>query len=158
MTNKISAGLLMYRRRDSGLEVFLAHPGGPYFKNKDWGSWGIPKGELETAEAMLDAAIREFQEETGLAAAGPYLPLGSVVLTSGKTVYAWAFVGDCDDSKPPASNNFSLEWPPRSGRRQLFPEIDQAVFFSLAEARRKITPAQAPFIDRLAKHLGIGGR
>jgi predicted NUDIX family NTP pyrophosphohydrolase len=157
-SGKTSAGLLMYRRREGGLEVYLAHPGGPFFTHKDWGAWGIPKGELETAEAMLDAAVREFYEETGITAAGPYLPLGSVVLASGKTVYAWAFAGDCDDSMPPASNSFALEWPPKSGHQQFFPEIDQARFFPVPLARRKITPAQAPFIDRLEERLGIGGR
>jgi predicted NUDIX family NTP pyrophosphohydrolase len=153
MTKKISAGLLMYRQQPNGLEVFLAHPGGPYLKNKDWGYWGIPKGEIEANEAYLDAAIREFGEETGLSPQGEFIPLGSVVLASGKTVYAWAFAGDWDDTAPPASNMFELEWPPHSGHKQLFPEIDRAEFFGLPVAYRKINPAQAEFITRLQQHL-----
>lgn len=150
---KISAGLLMYRHRASGLEVFLAHPGGPYLKNKDWGYWGIPKGEVEADEAYMDAAGREFFEETGIRAHGEFLPLGSVVLVSGKTVHAWAFAGDWDESQPLVSNMFQLEWPPHSGRLAWYPEIDQAAFFPLPVARRKITPAQTPFLDRLENVL-----
>lgn len=155
---KISAGLLMYRQGPDGLEVFLAHPGGPYFTNKDAGYWGIPKGEIEDDEDMLAAAVREFAEETGLEAAGDFLPLGAVVLASGKVVHAWAFAGDWEEGRAPASNLFALEWPPRSGRQRLFPEIDRAAFFPAAEARRRVTAAQAPFIDRLEERLGIGGR
>lgn len=150
---KISAGLLMYRWKAGRLDVFLAHPGGPYLKNKDWGYWGIPKGEVEANEAYLDAAGREFFEETGIRAGGEFLPLGSVVLTSGKTVHAWAFAGDRDESQPLVSNKFQLEWPPHSGRQEWYPEIDQAAFFPLTVARRKITPAQGPFLDRLENLL-----
>lgn len=150
---KISAGLLMYRWSKGTLEVFLAHPGGPYLKNKDWGYWGIPKGEVEADEAYLDAACREFYEETGVRASGDFLPLGSVVLVSGKIVHAWAFAGDWAEGRMPDSNQFTLEWPPHSGRLESFPEIDKAAFFPLAVARRKITPAQAAFLDRLEGHL-----
>lgn len=153
MTKKISAGLLMFRHVNHQLEVFLAHPGGPYLKNKDQGYWGIPKGEIEQNEALLDAAVREFAEETGLQPSGPYTPLGSVVLTSGKTVHAWAFAGDWDEAVPIKSNLFSLEWPPHSGKIEWFPELDRAAFFNLAAARQKITPAQAPFLARLEQYL-----
>jgi predicted NUDIX family NTP pyrophosphohydrolase len=150
---KISAGLMMYRWKAGKLETFLAHPGGPYLKNKDWGYWGIPKGEIEANEAYLEAAVREFFEETGIEAAGEFLPLGSVVLTSGKTVHAWAFAGDLVEGQPLVSNKFQLEWPPHSGHLEWYPEIDQAAFFPLPVARRKITPAQAPFLDRLLSLL-----
>jgi predicted NUDIX family NTP pyrophosphohydrolase len=150
---KISAGLLMYRYSEGELEVFLAHPGGPFLKNKDWGYWGIPKGEIEAGEAYLDTACREFFEETGIRAAGDFLPLGSVTLISGKVVHAWAFAGDWAASQALVSNRFSLEWPPRSGRQQSFPEIDKAAFFPLPVARRKITPAQSPYLDRLESEL-----
>lgn len=153
---KISAGLLMYRRTKGELEVFLAHPGGPYLKNKDGGYWGIPKGEIEDEESKLAAAMREFKEETGIDATGEFMPLGSVVLASGKTVHAWAFEGDFDESRPLESNLFQLEWPPRSGRRQWFPEIDQAAFFAVPVARQKINAAQAEFITRLERLLTAG--
>lgn len=142
----------MYRRINSELQVFLAHPGGPYYAKKDDGFWGIPKGEVELEEHFLDAAIREFQEETGLCPTGPYLPLGSVKLKSGKTVYAWAFTGDWD-GRPLASNHFEMEWPPKSGQLQSFPEVDKADFFSIPAARRKIHPAQQAFLDRLTEIL-----
>lgn len=149
MVKKTSAGLLMYRLKNEELEVFLAHPGGPYLKNKDLGCWGIPKGEVEDEESLLATAIREFQEETGIEPHGDFLPLGSVVLTSGKTIFAWAFQGDWDDSRPPQSNLFPLEWPPHSGREEWFPEIDKAAFFPVPLARQKMNPAQAEYIDRL---------
>ncbi|MDR3564243.1 MAG: NUDIX domain-containing protein [Negativicutes bacterium] len=153
MVKKISAGLLMYRLKDGELEVFLAHPGGPYFKNKDCGYWGIPKGEVETQESLLAAAVREFQEETGIVPQGEYLPLGSTTLTSGKTVFAWAFAGDWDTSLPLKSNQFEMEWPPYSGKKACFPEIDQVAFFSLLLVDQKITPAQAVFVTRLQEYL-----
>ncbi|MDR3590153.1 MAG: NUDIX domain-containing protein [Negativicutes bacterium] len=149
MVKKTSAGLLMYRLKNKELEVFLAHPGGPYLKNKDAGYWGIPKGEVEDQEDYLAAAKREFQEETGIEAQGDFMPLGSVVLSSGKTVFAWAFQGDWDESRPLISNLFPLEWPPHSGNEAWFPEIDQAAFFPVPLARRKINAAQAEFITRL---------
>ncbi|MBP2653979.1 MAG: hypothetical protein H6Q73_1548 [Firmicutes bacterium] len=153
MINKISAGLLMYRTKNSQLEIFLAHPGGPYWENKDAGSWGIPKGEVEGHEAFFAAAKREFFEETGIQPQGTFLELGTVTLTTGKTVYAWAFENDWDNPRPITSNLFELEWPPNSGTKEFFPEIDQAVFFPEPIARQKISPAQAEFIDRLINLL-----
>ena len=155
MVKKTSAGLLMYRLKDKELEVFLAHPGGPYLKNKDLGYWGIPKGEVEEKESYLAAAVREFHEETGLEAQGDFLPLGSVVLSSGKTVFAWAFQGDWDESSPLKSNLFPLEWPPHSGKQAWYPEIDKAAFFSVSVARQKMNSAQAEFIDRLETALQL---
>lgn len=154
--NKISAGLMMYRFKNGDLEIFLAHPGGPFLKNKDWGYWGIPKGEIEAGEPPLAAAIREFAEETGLTAKGDFMPLGSVVQASGKTVHAWAFVGDWEEGRPPASNLFPLEWPPHSGQQQWYPEIDRAAFFPVPAAMRKINRAQGEFIIRLQELLSSG--
>ena len=150
---RISAGLLMYRRRAGGLEVFLAHPGGPLFSSKDDGHWTVPKGEIGPNEELLAAAIREFEEEVGIKPQGPYLKLGTVVQKGGKLVHAWAFEGDWDAAQPLKSSPFSLEWPPRSGRFQDFAEIDRAEFFSLAAARRKLKEAQHPFLDRLEAAL-----
>jgi len=144
-----SAGLLMYRRSGGTLEVLLVHPGGPFWMKKDAGAWSIPKGEYEAGEEALAAAVREFQEETGLVARGPYTPLTPIRQQGGKVVEAWAFEGDCDaDSLK--STTFSLEWPRGSGRRQEFPEVDRAGWFGLDEARRKILPAQAALLDELA--------
>lgn len=150
---KTSAGLLMYRQSHKQLEIFLAHPGGPYLKDKDNGHWGIPKGEVEENEAFLDAAIREFQEETGIEPHGEYFSLGSVVLASGKEVFAWAFEGDWDETQPIQSNLFSLEWPPHSGNIEWFPEIDTAAFFPVPLALIKMNLSQAEFIPRLKSHL-----
>jgi predicted NUDIX family NTP pyrophosphohydrolase len=144
-----SAGVLMYRRTDRGLEVLLAHPGGPFFVKKDAGGWTIPKGEPADGEALEAAAAREFTEETGLPVTAPLAPLGEVRQKGGKTVHAWAFSGELPPGFTPASNTFELEWPPRSGRKQLFPEIDRAEMFPLEIAREKINPAQAVFLDRL---------
>jgi predicted NUDIX family NTP pyrophosphohydrolase len=155
-TNKVSAGLMMFRRTNGELEIFLAHPGGPYLKHKDLGYWGIPKGEIEAGEDPLAAAVREFAEETGMTAAGEFLPLGSVVQASGKTVHAWAFAGEWEDGRAPESNLFQLEWPPKSGRQQWFPEIDQAAFFPVPTAMRKINRAQGEFIVRLQEILKSG--
>ena len=117
---RISAGLLMYRISNGGIEVLLAHPGGPFFQNKNEGAWSIPKGEIEPGEDLLIAAQREFEEETGLTLSGPFIPLGSVKQKGGKEVHAWAFSGDCDP-KANVSNKFSIEWPPKSGRQEEFP-------------------------------------
>jgi predicted NUDIX family NTP pyrophosphohydrolase len=151
---KKSAGLLMYRNGLHGLEVLLVHPGGPFWAKKDAGSWSVPKGELCNGEDELTAARREFQEETGLSPTDPLIPLGTVKHRSGKTVTAWAFQGDCDPASI-KSNMFMMEWPPKSGRQQEFPEIDRADFFSLNEAKHKILPAEALFLDTLATACGI---
>lgn len=147
---KNSAGLLMYRVREGALEVLLAHPGGPFFRNKDEGAWTLPKGEVEPDEAPFDCALREFQEETGIVPTPPFIALGEVRQKSGKRVLAWAFAGAYDAVAPPPSNTFELEWPPRSGRRVSFPEIDQLVFFDLSAARAKINAAQVVLLERLA--------
>ncbi len=145
---KVSAGLLMYRVRDGALEVLLLHPGGPFFAHKDEGAWSIPKGQLDDEEAPLDAARREFEEETGLAPTGPFRQLAPVTQKSGKVVHAWAFAGDCDPSAV-RSNTVTIEWPPWSRRRREFPEIDRAAFFGMKEARRKINPRQRAFLEEL---------
>jgi predicted NUDIX family NTP pyrophosphohydrolase len=147
---KRSAGLLMYRRpRDGQLEVLLAHPGGPLFARKDAGAWTIPKGELEAGEEPRDCAVREFSEETGLRLElRDYLELGTIKQRGGKLVSAWAFEGDCEPSQL-RSNSFTLEWPPRSGRLQAYPELDRFGFFALEAAREKLNPAQTDFLDRL---------
>lgn len=147
-----SAGLLMFRRLGGSFEVLLAHPGGPYWARKDDGAWTLPKGELAEGEDPLAAALREFAEETGFVPAPPYLPLGEVRLKSGKRVSAWAFEGDADPARL-VCNSFEMEWPPRSGRRQPFPEIDRAAWFDPETARCKLLPAQRPFIDRLEAAL-----
>ena len=149
---KTSAGLVMYRVRAGALEVLLVHPGGPFFVRKDGGAWSIPKGVIAPGEAPLDAARREFEEETGAKAEGPFLELTPIRQRSGKIVQAWACAGDCDPAKM-RSNPFALEWPPGSGRVQTFPEIDRAAFFGLDEARRKINPGQGSLIDELVAKL-----
>ena len=154
-STRLSAGLLMYRLRDSRLEVFLAHPGGPFFARRDDGHWTIPKGEIEPGEDLLATAIREFQEETGLTAHGPFLPLASIRQKGGKTVHAWAFAGDWDESQPIKSNTFEIESPLGSGKFLRVPEIDRAAFFTLPAARRKMKDRQRPFLDRLKTTLGI---
>jgi predicted NUDIX family NTP pyrophosphohydrolase len=153
--SRTSAGLLMFRKSPKGLEVLLAHPGGPYFRNKDEGAWTIPKGEAAEGEELLARARIEFEEELGIAApaAANWIALGSVKQKGGKTVRAWAFEGDCPTDFVTVSNTFDLEWPPRSGRMQQFPEIDRAEFFSIEEARRKIKEAQIAFLDRLIEAL-----
>jgi len=148
-----SAGLLMYRRKTGGkLEVLLAHPGGPFWRGKDAGTWSIPKGEYDPPEDPLAAALREWGEETGFVVSPPFLTLGEVSLKSGKRIAAWAFAGDCDPDDL-RSNSFEIEWPPRSGNMQSFPELDRVDWFDLGEARRRIHPAQAPLIDRLERLL-----
>jgi len=153
MPPRISAGLLMFRFRNGTLQVFLAHPGGPLFQNKDDGYWTIPKGEPPSDESLIDTALREFEEETGIKPHGPYLELGSIRQKGGKVVHAWAFEGDCDESRPISSNTFEMQWPPRSGRFRDFPEVDQARFFSPADARNKLKDTQWPLVERLIELL-----
>ena len=147
--SRISAGLLMYRIKEGELQVLLAHPGGPYFVKKDEAAWTIPKGEPDGDEDLLLAAQREFKEETGLVAAGPFVPLRPIKQMGGKVVHAWAFAGDCDPATL-ASNTFAMEWPPKSGKRQEFPEIDRAEWFDLAAAQKKIKAGQEGLIEELA--------
>jgi len=149
-----SAGLLLYRRSAAGLEVFLVHPGGPFFARRDDGWWTVPKGLVGAGEDPLDAARREFAEETSFVPPQEtdYLDLGTVKQRAGKVVRAWAVEGDCEPELL-RSNTFELEWPPRSGKKRAFPEIDRGAFFTLDAARRKILPAQTPFLDRLATAL-----
>ena len=151
---KVSAGLLMYRRRSDRLEVLLAHPGGPYFANKDDGAWSIPKGEVEGADDLLATARREFVEEIGFQPGEPFVELGSIKQRGGKVVHAWAFEGDLPANFELCSNSFEIEWPPRSGHMQEFPEIDRAEFFNLEQAQQKINSAQAELLDRLTTGLG----
>jgi len=147
---KTSAGLLMYREQNGQMEVLLVHLGGPFWKNKDRGAWFVPKGEINPGEDLLDAAKREFQEETGIVPRGEFVSLGSVKHKSGKTVHAWAFAGNCDPSSL-KSNTFEMEWPPKSGRMAKFPEIDRAGFFTLEAAKEKMHPAEFEFMTRLEK-------
>jgi len=149
---KRSAGLLMYRLRDGFLEVFLVHPGGPFWAKKDLGAWSIPKGEYGPEETPLDAARREFGEETACPSEGELLPLTPLKQPSGKLIAAWAFQGDCDAGSI-QSNTFSLEWPPGSGRRQEFPEVDRASWFTLEKAREKIAQGQVGFLEELQQIL-----
>lgn len=149
---KRSAGLLLYRTNAGKLEVFLVHPGGPFWTHKDLGAWTIPKGESLPDEDPLAAAQREFCEETGFTPSGPYLPLGTVRQLSGKLVSGWAFEGDCDAAKL-VSNTCMVEWPPRSRRQIEIPEVDRGAWFPLEEAKRKIIAAQVSFLDALAKAL-----
>jgi len=149
---KLSAGLLLYRRRGGALELFLVHPGGPFWAKKDAGAWSIPKGETDPEEDHLAAARREFAEETGLQADGRFLPLTPIRQSGGKIVHAFALEGDFDPSTI-QSNSFEIEWPPRSGRKRSFPEIDRAAWLSLDEARQKINPAQRALLDELQAML-----
>jgi predicted NUDIX family NTP pyrophosphohydrolase len=155
MKPKPSAGILLFRRGGRGLEVLLAHPGGPYWSRQDYGSWSVPKGIAEPDEAPEDVAAREFAEETGFdlanVAADPAcerLDIGEVSLKSGKVIHAWAIEGDLDPALA-HSNEVEIEWPPRSGRRQAIPEVDRVAWFDAEEARRRAHPAQATFVDRL---------
>jgi predicted NUDIX family NTP pyrophosphohydrolase len=150
---KRSAGLLLYRRSESGLEVFLVHPGGPYWAKKDRGAWGIPKGEYEADENPLDAARREFTEETGFTAEGKFVELGEVRQKSGKLTSAWAFEGDCDPADL-VSNTGDIEWPPRSGRKMTIPEVEAGRWFSLPEAQEYMREDQQPLLERLEAALG----
>jgi predicted NUDIX family NTP pyrophosphohydrolase len=143
-----SAGVLLYRRREGALEVFLVHPGGPYWANKDAGAWSIPKGEPAPGEGDEAAACREFAEETGFALEGALRPLGESVSSRGKVVIAFALHGDCDPARL-RSNTCRIEWPPRSGRELEIPEVDRGAWFSLAEAAERISAGQRVFLDRL---------
>jgi predicted NUDIX family NTP pyrophosphohydrolase len=145
---KKSAGLLVFRRRGGSLEVLLVHPGGPLWAKKDDGAWSIPKGEVAAGEDALAAAQREFAEELGAPVHGEFTALEPIRQASGKMVYAWAIEGDFDAATV-KSNTFSMEWPPRSGRRQDFPEVDRAAWFTIDDARRKINVRQAPLLDQL---------
>jgi predicted NUDIX family NTP pyrophosphohydrolase len=145
---RTSAGLLMFRRRHGALEALLVHPGGPFWAKKDLGAWTIPKGEVAEGEDALATARREFEEETGIHAEGPFRPLGSVKQKGGKVVHAWACEGDCDPAAI-RSNTFRVQWPPGSGEWRTFPEVDRAEWFDLGEARRRINPAQAALLDAL---------
>jgi predicted NUDIX family NTP pyrophosphohydrolase len=149
-----SAGLLLYRRAGPSLQVLLVHPGGPFWQRKDLGAWTIPKGEVTDGEALLEAARREFQEETGYTIDAPAEPLGHVRLTSGKVIHAFAVEGDLDAARI-RSNTFELEWPRGSGRRRTYPEVDRAAWFDMGEARRKILPAQASLLDALRQLLSV---
>lgn len=147
-----SAGLLVFRRVEGRLEVFLVHPGGPYWARKDAGAWTIPKGEFGEGEDALEAAKREFREETSLGIEGRFAPLDAVRQAGGKIVSAWAVEADCDAASI-RSNTFTLEWPPRSGRFREFPEVDRASWFTIAEARERILPSQSPLLDQLEQLL-----
>jgi predicted NUDIX family NTP pyrophosphohydrolase len=147
---KVSAGILLYRRNVGSLEVLLVHLGGPFWVKKDAGAWFVPKGEVNPGEEEIDAARREFAEETGLRAHGELLELGNVRHKSGKKVSAWAMEGDCDPATL-RSNTFEMEWPPKSGKKKEFPEIDRADFFGVEAAREKMHPSEFPFVERLTK-------
>ncbi len=150
--SSVSAGLLLYRRGPGGLEIFLAHPGGPFWVRRDEGAWTIPKGGVEPGEDPLDAARREFQEETGITPTGEFIPLGSIRQRAGKIVHGWAWEGDADASTI-TSNTTQTEWPRGSGRRITYPEIDRCAWFSPEEARKRMNAAQAEFVGRLEQLL-----
>lgn len=148
-----SAGILLYRIKNKNLEVLLVHPGGPFWKNKDEGAWSIPKGEFDGDEKPLDAAIREMNEETGVTLSGDFIELTPVKQKSGKLVYAFAKEYDLDPSQI-KSNEFEMEWPPKSGKKKMFPEIDKAEWFDIKTAKEKITPAQTDLVDELESKIG----
>ena len=148
MTKKQSAGIVLYRLRQDTIEVFLVHPGGPYWAGKDEGAWSIPKGEIQEGDEPLQTAKREFAEETGLPIAGEFRALAPLKQPSGKLIHAWAVEGDIDPGAV-KSNLFPMEWPPRSGITQEFPEIDQGAWFSIPLAMQKLLPGQRPFLDAL---------
>lgn len=153
--HKNSAGILLYRFNDNSLEVLLVHPGGPYFTKKDSGAWSIPKGEFMPEENPLDAAKREFKEETGLGILGTdFIELSPIEQKNNKTVYAWAIPGNIDTSII-KSNTFELEWPPKSGRKQTFPEIDKGAWFDVSIAKTKINERQVPLLEELVKKLNL---
>jgi predicted NUDIX family NTP pyrophosphohydrolase len=144
----VSAGLLLFRRRGGALELFLAHPGGPFWRDRDLGAWTLPKGGVNAGEALFDAACREFEEETGVVPRGPFLELGSVRQRAGKRVHAWAWEGEADPATV-RSNVMRAEWPRGSGRFITYPEVDRCAWFSPDEARLRLNPAQAEFVGRL---------
>lgn len=148
MAADISAGLLMCRKTQHELEFFLVHPGGPFFKNKELGTWSIPKGLPDGQEDLLQTAQREFREETGLTPQPPFQPLGTIQQKSGKIVHAWSFLGEWDPATGITCNTFKLEWPPKSGRFQEFPEQDKAAWMDYGQALKHINPAQIPLLDR----------
>lgn len=148
----VSAGLLLFRGSGSGLEVFLAHPGGPFWRDKDAGAWTIPKGAVNPGEELLDAALREFEEETGIRPVPPFRPLGSIRQKAGKVVHAWAWEGEADPERI-TSNTTQTQWPPGSGRWITYPEVDRCAWFGTRAARTRINPAQAELIDRLETAL-----
>jgi len=150
---KRSAGLLLFRR-SAHLELFLVHPGGPFWARKDDGAWSLPKGEYTDAEDPLEAARREFQEETGISVDGDFLPLGELRQPGGKLITAWALEKDVDPALV-KSDSFSMEWPPKSGKTQQFPEVDRAAWFPVSQAGAKVLKGQLAFINRLAQKLGI---
>ena len=150
---KHSAGLVIYRRLGGDLEVFLVHPGGPIWAKKDLGAWSIPKGEFDPGEDPFEAAKREVSEETGYRARGPFLPLTPIKQPGGKVVHAWAVQGD-PDAATIRSNTFSMEWPPHSGRRQEFPEVDRAGWFPIRAAQERIVPGQVGFLEEITRLLG----
>jgi predicted NUDIX family NTP pyrophosphohydrolase len=152
---KRSAGILLFRRRPSGVEVLLAHPGGPLWARKDPGAWTLPKGQFTDGELPLDAAKREFEEEMGSAPRGEFQPLGTVKQPSGKIIHAWAAESDFDVTTV-KSNLFAMEWPPKSGKMGEFPEVDRAEWFSIEDARLKILKGQQPFLDRLLALIAEG--
>ena len=147
-SSKQSAGILLYRFNNGTPEFFLVHPGGPFFAKKDAGAWSVPKGEFDETEIPLEAAKREFLEETGKEIRGEFIALTPVKQKGGKTVFAFAAEGDIDPSEI-VSNTFEIEWPPKSGKKKAFPEVDKAGWFSADEAKVKINPAQSPLIDEL---------
>jgi len=153
---KQSAGILLYRIKNAKPELLLVHPGGPFWKNKDEGAWSIPKGEFTDGEDALDAARREFKEETGITCNTDAVPLTPIKMSSGKRVFAWAVQQDIDPATI-KSNEFEMEWPPKSGKRQQFPEVDRAAWFSPAIAKKKINAAQKPFIDELLQLINATG-
>ena len=158
MTSRISAGILLFRRRQGRLEVLLAHPGGPFSASKDAGYWSVPKGEVEPDETLEEVALREFAEETGHdLGSPPLLPLGTVRQKGGKLVHAWACAGDLD-ADAAVSNTFAMEWPPGSGGFREFPEIDRVAWFDGPEARRRLKEAQVVFVDRLEEALAQAER
>ncbi len=152
---KVSAGLVMYRHCGGAVEVLLVHPGGPLWVKKDLGAWTIPKGECSPGEDLLSCARREFEEETGLAPAGPFTLLGAIKQSGGKIVHVWAFHGDWEPALL-RSNTFTMEWPPRSGRQHEFPELDRAAWYRVDEARRRILTSQRPLLDELERALSRG--